>query len=386
MGGQILNKQPAYRDVRMSKSLSGDNFVIFGGASLQSLDMQISLDILDKSNGWYARAPSSRSGISPDALGSRSIALAGDVNNDNHEDMMIGDPINSRIYVLFGNSSGFYNLNQGFIILGETKSDYLGWSVAPAKDFNRDSFDDIIGCAIFKNACYLWFGHTLPFKNVQLPFNSNKEGIVIIGSRGYSMMGISVGSAGDFNGDGYVDLIISAIGRGNANIVYVLYGKVLGATDTQISIDSLLQQEYFAVVGDIQTSIGGSVTWLGDVNGDGFDDVCFGSVPYRGGYTRQQSYLLFGGSLKFGTKFLRDLSYKEKLSIIGGGIVVSGPGDLNGDGFNDVIITNFMSWQTNPGAYLISFPSNMTVAPTMMPSSTPTSAPQQPSSRPSIRG
>jgi hypothetical protein len=66
--------------------------------------------------------------------------------------------------------------------------------------------------------------------------------------------------------------------------------------------------------------------------------------------------------------------------ITRGGFMVAGPGDLNGDDVNNILIVNYPNWQGKQNSYLLSFPEQVSVPPTFLPSSSPSS---QPSCRPS---
>jgi hypothetical protein len=71
---------------------------------------------------------------------------------------------------------------------------------------------------------------------------------------------------------------------------------------------------------------------------------------------------------------------EDGIVITGGGFMIAGPGDLNGDGINDILIVNYPNWQGKQNNYLLSFPEQVSVPPTFLPSSSPSS---QPSSHPS---
>ncbi len=69
-----------------------------------------------------------------------------DINNDGFNDLIIGDPLQSKAYVLFGKVIGLVGMTQGFTIYGETVNDYLGWSVSSLGDVNSDGFNDLVTC------------------------------------------------------------------------------------------------------------------------------------------------------------------------------------------------------------------------------------------------
>lgn len=136
-------------------------------------------------------------------------------------------------------------------------------------------------------------------------------------------LGFAVDGAGDVNGDGYADVLISAA---RTSTVYALYGGPHG-------LQGSLTQPGFKVLGEGQSDqFGFAVAGIGDVNGDGFDDVAVGADGIAKVY-------IFHGS----AQGLHGTSAQPAFSIQGGqashfGAAVAGAGDVNGDGFDDLIV------------------------------------------------
>jgi hypothetical protein len=105
--------------------------------------------------------------------------------------------------------------------------------------------------------------------------------LLIKQARGVTFTGLAVASAGDFNGDGYDDIIFSGRGQSNTNIVYLLFGRKEKVGT--ISLDSLPLSIGFSVSSDPLSFMGLSLSSVGDINGDGLDDVAIGSLPYQSG-------------------------------------------------------------------------------------------------------
>jgi hypothetical protein len=144
--------------------------------------------------------------------------------------------------------------------------------------------------------------------------------------------GDSIDSAGDVNGDGFDDVIISASqnddGGTNAGKVYVYYG----------SSNGLSEFPDWTAVGEAATDFfGGSVAGVGDVNGDGYDDVVIGAENNDGAGTNAGEVYLFLGS-KFGLKSTPSWSDQGEVAGDLFGYTVAGAGDVNGDGYFDVLV------------------------------------------------
>jgi Ca2+-binding RTX toxin-like protein len=333
---------------------SGRSYVVFGSRKGFAADLNLSK--LTGSNGFRI------TGITEmDYLG-RSVSGAGDVNGDGIDDLIIGadgaDPQGSnsgQSYVVFGNRSGFaadlnpstLNGNNGFRINGIAAGNHSGRSVSGAGDVNGDGIDDLIIGS--DGESYVVFGSRSGFAaDLNLSTLNDNNGFRINGIAPEDSLN-SVSNAGDVNGDGIDDLIIgseTASPQGNlSGQSYVVFGSHIGFA-ADLNLSKLNGKNGFRINGTADDGLGGSVSNAGDVNGDGLADLIIGSAsasPH--GMSSGQSYVVFGSRKGFAADLnLSKLNGKNGFRITGiaagdsSGRAVSGAGDVNGDGIDDLII------------------------------------------------
>ena len=347
---------------------SGSTYVVFGKADgTNGLNGTIELSEVDGSDGFRI------DGKSAGDLSGYSVS-AGDVNGDGYDDIIIGarnadfnQNASGSTYVVFGKESGFSRTidlseldgSDGFRIDGESADDMSGWSVS-AGDVNGDGYDDvIIGAPLAtgnsSGASYVVFGKESGFsRTIDLSELDGSDGFRIDRENKGDRGGHSVSSAGDVNGDGYDDIIIGAYlidyNGPRSGSTYVVFGKESGFSRT-IDLSELDGSDGFRIDGEsIGDKSGRSVSSAGDFNGDGYDDIIIGAPwanPKIGSSYVESgaSYVVFGKESGFSRVIeLFELDGSDGFRINGentgdkSGRSVSSAGDVNDDGYDDIII------------------------------------------------
>ncbi len=312
-----------------------------------------------------------------------SVNGAGDINGDGFDDIIVGVPlqhssglsVSGAAYVFLGGPSGITATSPAganFILESLQIQAWFGKDVAGAGDINGDGFDDVIvGAPRYGQP----FNPPIPNKGsgeqgAVFVFLGSASGIVGRNPRDAHAMitpvsngapsqlraffGGSVDGAGDINGDGYADIVIGATGW-NRNrpwpgvdtedppgegAAFIYLGGPSGITGTNpTSAAAKIEGN------QLDASMGNDVAGIGDVNGDGFDDVLVGAPGYPAGdplLRRQEgaAFLFHGNSSGISASSAAQAHWSVRGTVAGEklGRVVGHAGDVNGDGLSDVII------------------------------------------------
>ncbi|MEW6221032.1 MAG: FG-GAP-like repeat-containing protein, partial [Thermodesulfobacteriota bacterium] len=278
-----------------------------------------------------------------------SVAAAGDVNGDGYSDVIVSDPSfdndapeAGRVHVYLGP----FLTNPAWTAEGKQPGAYLGASVATAGDVNGDSYSDVI-VGGSDGACLYLGGPAGLAASPAWTAGSNQGAIVA--------------TAGDVNGDGYSDVIVglhrSDNGGTDAGRACLYLGGPTGlAVSPAWTVEGGQPGAYF----------GGSVATAGDVNGDGYSDVVIGAPYFNNGEPYGgRAYLYLGGPTGLAASPAWTAESNQADENFGWSVATAG--DVNGDGYNDVIVgaPRFDSNETDEGrAYLyLGGPTGLTTSP-----------------------
>jgi hypothetical protein len=266
-----------------------------------------------------------------------SVASAGDVNGDGFSDVIVGaygfdngETNEGRAFVYHGSASGLSTTPNWTAESNQVNAQF-GYSVASAGDVNGDGFSDVIVGARFFDNPELDEGRAFVYHGSASGLSTTPNWTAE-SNQAFAEFGVSVASAGDVNGDGFSDVIVGAYGFDNGETnegrAFVYHGSASGLSTTP---------NWTAESNQAGALFGFSVASAGDVNGDGFSDVIVGARLFDNGQTDEGRAFVYHGSAS-GLSTTPNWTAESNQAFAEFGYSVASAGDVNGDGFSDVIV------------------------------------------------
>ncbi len=311
-------------------------------------DKQFSIRIIDKDAQYPVTVDPLSSTPSWSAEGDQewgyfgwSVSDAGDVNGDGYSDVIIGAPSfdngqsdEGRAFVYNGSANGLSPI-ANWTAESNREFAYFGFSVSKAGDVNGDGYSDVIvGSYGFANGqteegkVYVYQGSA---SGLSVAANWNAES-----DQSYAHFGRSVSTAGDVNDDGYNDVIVGAFLYDNDQTdegrIFVYHGSPAGLSETA---------NWIADSDQSGSEFGLNVSCAGDVNKDGYSDVVIGAPGYDNGEENEGRAFVYHGTIS-GLNTTADWTAESNQENSHFGFSVSSAGDVNYDGYYDVIIGAYL--------------------------------------------
>ncbi|HET9951337.1 MAG TPA: FG-GAP-like repeat-containing protein [Candidatus Eisenbacteria bacterium] len=276
--------------------------------------------------------------VEPRAIAGYAVAIPGDLNGDGWNDIAIGSPISwlmGRVFLYWGGPS--LDAKSDRILVGLRGLEFFGSSLAGVGDVNRDGYDDIwvgapwyvplLSSAERVGRGYLFYGGPTADGTVDILYEARPVG----GVTDELKFGTSVAAAGDYNHDGFADILIGqpADGHFNHGRVYMYRGGNPPGRVPDMAFEAPADR----------FRAGRSVSRAGDFNADGYDDYIVGAPDSgdEGDLTAGRAYLYYGGQA-YPTAAAVDVEFAGIGEYDAFGEAVAGDADVDGDGYADILV------------------------------------------------
>jgi hypothetical protein len=267
-----------------------------------------------------------------------SAGTAGDINGDGYADVIVGahwydngETDEGMVFLYHGSASGLTTMPSWTAESNQAYADF-GCALGTAGDVNGDGYAEvIIGAQMYDNGetnegmVFLYHGSATGLSTVP---NWTAEGNQAGALLGY----FAAGTAGDVNGDGYADVIVGAPrydnGETDEGRAFVYYGSAIGLAASP---------DWTVEINQAYAFFGKPVGTAGDVNGDGYVDVIIGAEEYVNGQWREGGAFVYHGSAA-GLSPTPDWTAEGNQNDARFSSSLGTAGDVNGDGYADVIV------------------------------------------------
>lgn len=289
---------------------------------------------------WMLRDPQAAAGAT--AAGIASVASAGDINGDGFGDVLLGAAqgrnammvATGSVTVVFGSAMGLRDPQQLF---GAADGDAFGAAVSAAGDVNGDGYGDVVVGAPQASAPAAAAGRAYVFFGGPTGLQSSPA-LVLSGTRSMGHFGAALTGAHDVNGDGRPDLVVAAPDmddplEGESAVGWVAYFEGAAGGLPMLPTRTWTRVERAGEVAG-GYRLGVSVARPGDVNGDGFGDLVFGADDDR---VKRDVLVVRGAMSGASMVFDRVSPVSPEARRVGASVDL---GDANGDGFDDLVFAN----------------------------------------------
>jgi hypothetical protein len=283
-----------------------------------------------------------------------SVSSAGDVNGDGYADVIVG---------AFGYDAGQIGEGAAFVFLGSASGIADGNPATADAQLEANqanaAADVIVGASdydageINEGAAFVFLGGASGIAHGN-PATADAQ---LEANQASAYLGNSVSGAGDVDGDGYADVIVGAsdydAGQTDEGAAFVFEGGAAGIADgNPLTANAQLEAN------QAYSWLGTSVSGAGDVNGDGYADVIVGATDYDAGKTDEGAAFVFlggGAGVSSGGPATAEARLVARQVEAYLGWSVSGAGDVNGDGYADVIVgaSDYDAGETDEGAAFV---------------------------------
>lgn len=286
--------------------------------------------------GFPAAANWTNTGTSSSQYLGNAVAGDLDVNADGYDDLVVAayysdnpEVNEGRIFLFYGSATGL-SISPVWTDDGDVTNRYLGKYVVGLGDANGDGYDDFAASAesminplngLNTGAVFVYYGASTYPASVPLD--------TLYGQNNNDKFGYTLGGGGDFNADGYNDLLVASanVAGGPEGKAYLFKGSIAGIEHDWVWTHSGYDNDESATYFEKNISLDG------DVNNDGLDDLLIGITSFTG---KGSLRLFFGGDIipvDYPGQFTTGNQTGAKF-----GFSIAGNGDVNNDGFTDVVI------------------------------------------------